>query len=273
MPPRIAYVLGTSFSGSTLLNALLARHSEIVALNEVVNLGTELRDAVEKNPRHPLRQPLWQRVRTRYEAEGGDFERIDLSFGWHDALAPRAAAGARWREANERLFAALRAEVGDRVFIDASKHHRRLARMIAAGWSPRVVHIVRDGRSVVASGLKRGRGLPETMASLHLDLVRSERSRRALGAERFVRVRHADLARDPESTARRLCAFLGLAFEPAMLDLESPVEHPVAVGAKGFWMLRRGIRVAPARAARLPLPTEAAYRVSGGPARDRWLGV
>lgn len=273
MVPRIAYVLGTSFSGSTLLNALLARHADVVALNELVNLGTELRAEFARNPRHPLRQPFWQRVRERYEARGADFRRIDLSFGWRDVLTDGAAAEARWLETNERLFDVLRAEVGDCMFVDASKHHRRVARMIAAGWAPRVVHIVRDGRSVVASGRKRGRSLPETTASLHLDLVRSEGLRRRLGAERFVRVRYTDLARDPEAVAWRLCDFLGLQFEPAMLDLETPVEHPAAVGSKGFWMLRRGTTVAPARAVQLPALQEVAYRAAGGPARDRWLGM
>lgn len=272
MAPRILYVLGTSFSGSTLLNALLARHSKIVALNELVNLGPEVRAAREKNPRHPLRQPFWQRVRSRYEAEGGDFEGIDLSLGWRDVVRGRARADARWLDQNERLFAALHAEVGDRWIVDASKHHRRVSRMIGAGWAPRVVHIVRDGRSVVASGLKRGRSMPETMTSLHLDCARSEGLRRALGP-RFVRLRLGDLSRDPEAVARALCDQLGLAFERDMLDLATPVEHPAAVGAKGFWMLRRGTTVAPTAPARLPLWSEAAYRAGGGPARDRRLGL
>ena len=36
--PRIAYIMSTNFAGSTLLNALLDRHPDVTALNELLAL-------------------------------------------------------------------------------------------------------------------------------------------------------------------------------------------------------------------------------------------
>lgn len=270
-PPRVLYVLGTSYSGSTLLNALMARHSEIVALNEVVNLGSELRDVPPNHARHPLRQPLWRQVDARFRAQGSKLDEIDLSYGWRDAYLGGSAARRRWRLQNERLMSALRAELGERWFVDASKHYRRLDQMQMAQWDVRVVHVVRDGRSVVASGLKRGFGFAQLMMSLHLDASRAERLRRRLPADRFSRLHYEDVTRDPEAAAKKLCGLLHLAFEPAMVALNDPVGHPTAVGAKGFWMLRRGLELTRPEPARLSPALERAYLGAGGPRRDRRL--
>jgi hypothetical protein len=270
---RLVYVLGASFSGSTLLNTLLARHSGILGLNELVNLGRELRDQTPNNPRHPLRQPFWQRVQAAYEHSGGPpFRELRLEFT--RAHEGRADEDARWAEHHARLFTALRSVAGDAWVVDSSKHHRRLRQYLRHGYRPVVLHAVRDGRGVVASGRSRQLGLLRMIAEVHHTALRAAEARwpamrRSLP---WLTIRHQVLVADPARVLQVVCDRLGLPFEPAMLEL-TPVLHPEAVGAKGFWMLRRPKPIQ-ARAPN-PLPTrdEWVYRLLGGPVRDRLLGV
>mgnify|MGYP001057352984 CR=1 FL=1 len=272
MGPRLLYVLGTSFSGSSLLNAILGRHPEVLALNELANLGHEVRDTMARNPRHPLHQPLWQEVRRRYEMNGARFSDIDLSWRFEDA-ARGAARRDRWRAHNEAVFEALRFATNASLWVDTSKNGRRLQLLLE--WSPLEVyalHLVRDGRAVVSSALDRGLGLGRTMLGLHLDWARSASFARSMGP-RFMRLRHADLVTQPRESLRALCAWIGLSFDPSMLDLSATGEHPPVIGPKGYWMLRRPLRLEAPRPKTLSAAREARYRLLGGPRRDAALGV
>jgi hypothetical protein len=84
----------------------------------------------------------------------------------------------------------------------------------------RFVHIVRDGRDVTLSLLEVDDDMPDvrTAARFWRDRVMAGRvDGTRLGAERYVEVRYEDLLEDPEGELRRLCAFLDLAFDHAML--------------------------------------------------------
>ena len=111
------------------------------------------------------------------------------------------------------------------------------------GWFPdaRIVHTVRDPRGVYASRLRRAQqgewGLKARMPWLPgwlvnpllppIEMIYAARSwnaaakwDRRLPAElggRYLRIRFEDLVSDPEATVRRVCAFLGVPFVPAML--------------------------------------------------------
>ena len=95
-----------------------------------------------------------------------------------------------------------------------------------------VVHIVRDPRAVVAS--------LDTMPWWPFDTVGSaaswsqaehcaQRDSRRLPADVFTTVRYESLVARPEQELRRLCAFLGEEFDPAMLA-PSEVRHVVPEG-------------------------------------------
>jgi hypothetical protein len=84
----------------------------------------------------------------------------------------------------------------------------------------RFVHIVRDGRDVVLSLLEVDRDMPDlrTAARFWRDRVtRGRADGRRLGAERYTEVRYEDLLDDPEHVLRRLCAFVEMPYDDAML--------------------------------------------------------
>lgn len=85
----------------------------------------------------------------------------------------------------------------------------------------RFVHMLRDGRDVALSVLELERlhhraATPAYFWARHIRLARS--AAQELGPARFAEVRYEDLLEDPEGELRRVCRFLGLGFEPVMLE-------------------------------------------------------
>jgi hypothetical protein len=96
----------------------------------------------------------------------------------------------------------------------------------------RFVHVVRDGRDVALSvtgiegwGPAKVEGAARYWAR-HVEAGRA--AGRELGAERYLEVRYDDLVERPEPTLRTVCGFLGLAFDPAMLDYPGRFDELVA---------------------------------------------
>ena len=91
----------------------------------------------------------------------------------------------------------------------------------------RIVHVLRDGRDVVASLLAASRGwgagwaprATREAARTWARYVRAARDgARLFPASQFTEVRYEELSRDPAGTLRRLASFLGLAWPEADID-------------------------------------------------------
>ena len=82
------------------------------------------------------------------------------------------------------------------------------------------VHIVRDGRDVACSLLRTGIGPRRALTAGLLWKTYIETARRdgtALERAHYLEVRYESLLRDPETTLRAVCAFLGAPFDPRVL--------------------------------------------------------
>lgn len=91
-----------------------------------------------------------------------------------------------------------------------------------------VVHVIRDGRDVVASHIARW-GYWSGVKAIHKwpRYVRSARSvGRLLPGDRYHEVRYEALVTDPEATMRSLLDFLGESWDPQVLNYRS-VPHDV----------------------------------------------
>jgi len=94
------------------------------------------------------------------------------------------------------------------------------------------VHIIRDGRDVALGYLDRDEWGPSTVAEAALywrsRVSRGRDAGRSIGENRYIEVRYEDMVDDPEFTTRRVCSFLGLDFEPAMLQFHEKGEAFIA---------------------------------------------
>jgi sulfotransferase family protein len=116
----------------------------------------------------------------------------------------------------------------------------------------RFVHLVRDGRDVCLSALGWERKAeqfrqrfptwveaPVGTAALwwRWHVLQGRRSGRELGASLYHELRYEDLVADPERACRRLCAFLGVEFDAAMLRFhEGRTRHDPRLSAKRAWL-------------------------------------
>ncbi|WP_433420038.1 sulfotransferase family protein [Microtetraspora malaysiensis] len=113
------------------------------------------------------------------------------------------------------------------------KHVDMLMRMFP---DAQFIHLIRDGRDCVAS-LKE---MPwYTLDSFHAVSNWAEaidfgtRNARRLPADTFFQLRYEDLTADPESELRKLCAFIGEDYDPAMCEPRHVAR--VAVPAHKVW--------------------------------------
>lgn len=245
------FIVGAGRSGTTLLRLILTGHSRLYIPPET----WFLRDLVRE---FPLQGALAQPQIERAVAAMVHHERwADLDVP-ADAVRARVAAlmasGAMTlRDLVDVVYRHLAQTAGKPRIGDKTPHYFAIVRQLAALYpAARFVHLLRDGHDVAMSwidaGWQRyyepGFEWPAAVRCLARDCL-------AL-PERVLAVRYEDLVRQPEATTRQICAFLGEAFEPGMLDwpqraamvasrdrhLHARLPQPLAESAIGVWRAR-----------------------------------
>jgi len=257
------YILAAGHSGSTLLNLILGSHSRAVAVSELTNLPVNIaRNEVCTCGQALHDCAFWRAVAAQIESQRGidileEPTRFDL--GYIDA--PRGpyrgppAYRAAWKLRRIALYAsivtgvplpafmrhrfdrgmrnrlalydAVRAVSGASVVVDASKEY--LQGVTLQRWRPtqaQLILLVRDGRAVFYSNLKRGFGRAVSLDSW-LNYWRNTLAVVTAGADpaRVRTLHYENLAADPEKQVRAVCDFAGLDYEPGMLDIGSKQHH------------------------------------------------
>jgi Sulfotransferase family len=242
------FVVGASRSGTNLVRALLNAHSRLWISAET-HYFDDLRPRLPGNGTEPLAGDDRERCERyvlalshRAFGQAGDpaesrFERDELR-----ALAAElGGSGDAYFQALCRLRAQRhgREQWGEKT----PRHVYRIDDLLSAYPEAKVVCLVRDPRAVVASykdwhGAAERRGVTES-PELEADRERSRRSYNAVlmsllwrgvvrasfdalerhGPERVRIQRFEQLAAEPEAEVRELCAWLGLEFEAALLEI------------------------------------------------------
>lgn len=124
------------------------------------------------------------------------------------------------------IVAELRARA---VLIDSSKHYLEAVSLYKeAPDRTKVVLLVRDGRAVLHAGLKRGHSRRRAYNAWGNTYERAlPVLQEHVAAADLLRVRYEDLARDPARELHRLCEFIGIGYEPGMLEFRSRRHHLV----------------------------------------------
>jgi hypothetical protein len=108
-------------------------------------------------------------------------------------------------------------------------------------WFPdaRFIHIIRDGRDACLSHRKQTFGYDDVLecASGWREEVLWVRRMGALLGSRYHEVRYEDLVMEPEAELRRICAFIGLEWDPAMLAYHQQVSKSVPDEKRHIWPL------------------------------------
>lgn len=228
----ILFIVGSSRSGSTLLERLLNELPGVLSVGELKRIWR--RGFVDNQlcscgqPFHDC--PFWGDVRERVLAGANlDAEAADRLNRRVYKTGPRpgpaqAAEHATFREQWQRLFAGIAAASGARWLVDSSKDPVYAARLAGlSGFDTRYLHLVRDPRAVAFSKMRR-RLRPEIHWAKAYMATRSawgsagswndtqrlaERVRGELDRP-WQRLRYEDLVADPGGALAGLIRLLGL---------------------------------------------------------------
>jgi Sulfotransferase family len=209
------FVAGLERSGTSLMYALLASHPNIAMTR---------------------RTNLWTHFFEQYGDLGDDanLERcLEMMMRYKRLLILDPDPVRLRREFVEgertyaRLFSLLEQQVADRLgkprWGDKSLNTERYTEQILDAYpGARILHMMRDPRDRYASsktrwGIRRGgvgAGTAEWLASARLALAYQRRF-----PDRYRAVRYETLVSEPEATTGELCAFIGEAFVPEMLEM------------------------------------------------------
>lgn len=229
------FVFGMERSGTTLLSMMLDAHSEIA-----VPLATG---------------GFWYDLADRIGGDAGVDSAAKL-----DAVVAEVCAHpriARWRLTTAPADIADQCRVGAFASIVRAFHAGYAAQEGKAHWAnldiatldemhranawfpnARFLHIYRDGRDVAVSNrtMPYGPGnLAECLDAWRVRVRTNLRMGAIVGASRYCAVAYEDLVARPEVTLRRICSFLGLAFEPAMLDSAARARAKIPADRRWLW--------------------------------------
>jgi hypothetical protein len=251
-----------------LLDLLLGSHPNAMSLGEITQLPKNLALNTKCTCGAPVREcPVWRPVldtaarceefdglaQDPYALYLGLFEAgtvIDRAHqtAWRVAYRRLMYAGAfaRWRfglaplapfarplergaRNKWRLFDIVARTVSRSVLIDSSKHYlEAVALYRAAPQRTKVVLLVRDGRAVFYSGLKRGHSRQRALTAW----LRTYRRalpvlHRVVRPDDLIFVKYEHLVRNPARELHRLCRLIGVGFDGRMLDFRSAEHHVV----------------------------------------------
>jgi hypothetical protein len=215
------FVVGMNGSGTTMLLDCLGRHAELYAFPKETRLIPYLMArersfgdlASEANFR-----ALWDEVRgLAVFRELNGREPVPLPDDWLDR--PRSLAAIL--DAVFRHFA--QAEGKHRWCEKTPQHVQHLEALSRLFPRARFVHVIRDGRDCAVSFHRRWKRRPELTVFRWKKVVSMGREQgRRLGSVRYHEVRYEDLTAQPEQSLTRICRFLGVPFDAAVLQSAQP---------------------------------------------------
>lgn len=226
--PSVApfFIVGSSRSGSTVLRLMLASHSRIAIPSETWYLITLLEA-------FPFDRPLHKKEISEAIALMTDH------YTWPDMGLSSTELGYRASNLDKvhlrdlvEIVYRWHMEVEHKIrWGDKTPAYIEIVPILAAMFADaKFIHLIRDGRDVAKSFQRQGWHGPwmhgytrEWLRAVELDLKFSKTPL----DERILRVRYEDLVQHPETTLRRICAFIDEGFEDQMLLWRGKVDAAI----------------------------------------------
>lgn len=240
MSPLVrVFILGSRRSGSNLLRVLLNHSPHLSAphpphiLHAFTPLLPGYGDLARDEAWNRLVADVVEYANLNPVALLEDDSRLDPA----PVAARCAGRGLIWL--HDAIYSEIMERAGKRAWVCKSNDNMHYLEAIEAGFadSTRYIYLYRDGRDVALSFRKAPIG-PKHPYQCALEWAREQRRmldwERRVGA-RLQRVRYEDLITRPEAVCRDLCGFLGVEFDPAMLEAHASGEAARTAGKSVLW--------------------------------------
>ncbi len=228
-PPAAPFVVGATRSGTTLLRLMLDAHPGISIPSET-HFIPELVSAREKHGASPEQMLELLTSHRRW----GDFtiEPEELAERWAQ-LDPLTGPGAV--RAFYALYADKQGNHGARWGDKTPGYIKSMREIQVYLPEARFIHLIRDGRDVALSVLKQDWG-PQTIEAAaekwRSRVLRGRAQQPYLGF--YLEVKFEDLVLHTERELRRICEYIDLEFDPAMLGYHETAEQRLQEKARAL---------------------------------------
>lgn len=257
---QLVYIAGSSRTGSTLLDLLLNNHDKIMSVGELDRIAFFLNRSGEtcscgkcvnecefwrhvqhlgcKNIGVDLDTPLLERRLPSYRvncvsAMQKYFHKLILVQPFRSLYQLAICSVLRpYRQAGLNCFfwfEMIRQASGCPIIVDSSKVALRMkALYYMEPWSYRIIHMIRDGRAVAASEIRRT-GRPMQVAANRWQMAQKKVfwCLKGIPKTQVYRLRYEIFCQDPETSMREICDFIGVKYEPNLLTLKKHDIHNI----------------------------------------------
>lgn len=256
------YICSAGHSGSTLLDMYLGSHSMCESVGELSFLPMDLALNRTCGCGSSIRQcQLWSNV-TKAMGVDADINSYALNVGFLNPTVgdpkvtnPYAKTKARLMIAAKyyqtlyglhflsfltkenddgvvntlKVYDVIRGLTSKKVIVDSSKHYVKAASLYQADPDKtRIILLVRDGRGVFYSNLKRGFGKRNSLNAWRRHYSNALKLfDKTVRSEHILLVKYEEFVTDPEGVLSRICQFSGVDYEPEMLKVNNVAHHNV----------------------------------------------
>jgi len=229
----IAFIIGTGRCGTSMLAQMLNSHSlicvpfELQVLFEYHSNGARLFEVFQEKKNVTFgAQDFIDLIESRSPHKFHDYfdYRGFCERQQYPILSLKALANS--------LFAEIAGSQGKAIFIEQTPWYgQRIDILNDLFPEAKYIHMVRDGRDVAISFARTPwwhRDIGQNLERWHTEVRKTlDSSRQILNPHQILQVRYEDFVAKPERWLRRICSFLGVGFEDAMLDPATYVDYRV----------------------------------------------
>jgi hypothetical protein len=230
-PSRPVFVVGMNGSGTSMLADCLGQHSALfAAYNETKILPYFLLNTGKfgnlDNDENFLK--LWQTMAgIPVFTQMNGWTPLRLPSNWQDF--PRNLPAII-----DAIFRSIALKDNKQRWLEKTPQYIQHMPLLARSFpQAKFVHIVRDGRDCAASFHRRWRRSPEYTIYRWKRVLNEGRSQGRILGDRYFELTYEDITADPERWLRKVCEFVELPFEEAVLSSNQPHKKGIGKGASG----------------------------------------
>ncbi|WP_236976887.1 sulfotransferase family protein [Membranihabitans maritimus] len=251
----ILYIAGAGHSGSSLLDVILNNHPKIIGTGELHRLSLNPNTRICSCGELINDCPVWRkRIKQLCKEKSLQLEDWEMSFSTtylrSGSLSNKINDLVYWSNIDEviRIFSKLnpfsiglkksilntnaiheviKSQENIRIVVDSTKNAIRM-KGLNLFLDAKILFLVRDGRAVTASAIRRGEG---NMTKVTKNWTRRmkilTRLQNKIPSEQLLQIKYEDLCTDPEGIISEICKYLSVEFLPTMLKIHPGNYHTI----------------------------------------------